>query len=405
MKKNNFLMGILLFAVALLAACSTPTQATLTGDQKTQVAQTVTSFALQNQPTATITSLPTSTNTPTALPSSTPTPSPTPSSIGPDNFDVDVNPLTGLKVSDPNLLNRRPVIIKVSNYPVEGRPHAGLSSADIVWEYYIGAGSNRFAALYYGQDNDHIGPVRSVRLVDPQLARLYQAVLGYSGGNQENVLPTVYELLGNRTMAEGICPGICDDGHHWVTTVFGDSAAMTRVFQERGVDEGIKPDLSGMLFDTTVPNGGQDGKAAWIKYTDYTTSEWVYDSASGKYLRWTDDPTQGYIMIPLVDRNTDQQLAFSNVIVLNATYTEYTTVLHDINVRGNTEGQKATVFRDGQAFEVLWKATNPEKPIQFFDQNGNLFPLKPGNSWMALMGTSSSETVDQGEWIFTFSIP
>jgi len=88
-----------------------------------------------------------------------------------------------------------------------------------------------------------------------------------------------------------------------------------------------------------------------------------------------------------------------------ATYTEYSSVLHDIAVWDNTSGMKAVVFRDGQAFEVTWKATNQEKPIQFFDAQGNLFPLKPGNTWMNLIGSSSSLEVTNAEWLFTFRMP
>ncbi|MCD6355663.1 MAG: DUF3048 domain-containing protein, partial [Anaerolineaceae bacterium] len=88
------------------------------------------------------------------------------------------NPLTGLPVSDPALLERRPVMVKVSNFPRLGRPHAGLSFADIVFEYFIGFGQNRFLALYYGQDAEKIGPVRSGRRVDAELVTMYSGVLG-----------------------------------------------------------------------------------------------------------------------------------------------------------------------------------------------------------------------------------
>jgi hypothetical protein len=394
---KRFLM-VLSVAALLLAGCGGQTTPTLTDSQQTAVYQTLTAMASEN---ATDTATPAPSPTPTPEPTATPEPS---TSVGPDQFPAGVNPLTGLAVSDAEILDRRPVLIKVSNFPVEGRPHSGLSFADIVFEYYIGAGSNRFAALYYGQDCTQVNPVRSVRRVDGQLARLYQAVLGYSGGNEENVLPVIYELLPGRTLAEGLCPGICDDGHHWVTTVYGDSAALTRYFKSTGADTGAE-DLTGMRFDEKVPEGGQPGDDAWVKYTDYTMSEWVYDPTSGKYLRWTEDPTQGYIMIPLVDRITGEQLAFSNVIVLNTYVTEYTTVLHDMTLRDNQEGQTATIFRDGQAFEVTWKASDPDKPLQFFDAQGQVFPLKPGNTWMALIGITSDVATEAGEWVFNFRIP
>ena len=93
------------------------------------------------------------------------------------DFPADVNPLTGLKVADPSLLERRPVTVKVSNFPREGRPHAGLSSADIVFDYYTGTGGDRFLAIFYGQDAEKVGPIRSGRFIDVQLVPMYQGIL------------------------------------------------------------------------------------------------------------------------------------------------------------------------------------------------------------------------------------
>ncbi len=100
---------------------------------------------------------------------------------GPDEYPAGMNPLTGLEIEDPSLLDRCPMVIKVSNYPRSGRPHAGLSQADLVFDYYIGEGMNRFAAIYYGQDAPQVGPIRSARLVDAQLANMYQGILAFKG--------------------------------------------------------------------------------------------------------------------------------------------------------------------------------------------------------------------------------
>ena len=113
-------------------------------------------------PTPTPTEIPTSTETPTPLPTETPTLTPTPlyppEGYGPSNFPTDVDPLTGLKVANPALLDRRPMLIKVSNLPRNVRPQWGLSLADIVFEYYTEEGTTRFAALFYGNDADNGRP-------------------------------------------------------------------------------------------------------------------------------------------------------------------------------------------------------------------------------------------------------
>jgi hypothetical protein len=95
------------------------------------------------------TETPTITETPTPLPTDTPTPQPTlsypPEGYGPSNFPSGVNPLTGLQVANPALLDRRPLLIKVTNLPRNVRPQWGLSLADIVFEYYTEEGSARSA--------------------------------------------------------------------------------------------------------------------------------------------------------------------------------------------------------------------------------------------------------------------
>lgn len=239
--------------------------------------------------------------------------------------------------------------------------------------------------------------------MDPELARLYQAVLAFSGANEENVLPRIYELLGNRILTEGNCPGLCRDDYT-VVGVFANSADITTQMAARGVTES-KQDLTGMLFDSSLPSGGQKADKATLFYNFLDKGEWVYDATSGKYLRWIENADNYSEMIPLVDRLNNEQLGFSNVIMAYATYTEYSSVLHDIAVWDNTSGMKAIVFRDGQAFEVTWKATNQGKPLQFFDAQGNLFPLKPGNTWINLIGANSSLEVGSAEWFFTFRLP
>jgi hypothetical protein len=122
--------------------------------------------------------------------------------LWPTNFPSDVDPLTGLTVSDPTILDRRPVMIKVSNYPRSTRPHAGLSSADIVFDYYIGEGGNRFLALFYGQNTDAAGPIRSGRLVDRWLVRMYQGILGLEYAYAP-VYTKILDQLGYSRMVSG----------------------------------------------------------------------------------------------------------------------------------------------------------------------------------------------------------
>jgi hypothetical protein len=94
-------------------------------------------------------------STQTSLPASpTPTPQPlsTAASFGPDksDFPLDYDPLSGLPVEDPSLLNIPALLVSISHFPAVARPQAGLSFAPWVFEFYITEGATRFLAVFYG---------------------------------------------------------------------------------------------------------------------------------------------------------------------------------------------------------------------------------------------------------------
>lgn len=395
------LLGILIF---LLPACRPESGVDL------NMAGTFAAQTLAAMPTDTATPLPSPTPTEielTPTPTETPTLTPTPTlgPVGPVDFPDDVNSLTGLVVEDPSILDRRPVFVKVANYPVSGRPHAGLSFADIVFEYYIGGGGNRFIGLFYGQDAEQIGPVRSGRLVDPYLTSLYQGILGMAYADP-SVAFHIRNILDNRVISDkGLCPGICDDGRGLVYSTFADSAALTRISSNRGVVN-RRFNLDGMAFDPQTPEEGQQAKEISIRFSQINPSEWRYDEENGSYLRWIDNETGvGIDLIPLVDRVTEEQLAFKNVVVIFAHHNEITPTLHDITLWDNTIGQRAFVFRDGQAYDLLWRTPSRNQPIQFYDSAGEVFPLKPGNTWVVILGLYSGVNSVDGTWTFNFYMP
>jgi hypothetical protein len=337
-------------------------------------------------------------------------PEPPQSSIyGGNYFSAEINPLTGLPVEDQNQLNRRPVMIKVSNYPRYGRPHAGLSFADIVFEYYIGEEANRFLAIFYSQDAPKIGPLRSGRLIDGQLVNLYQGVLSY-GNADPKVEKVLHEELGNRAIPFSVspCPAVCGAADtHTVAGVFVNSAEFTKLAIRRGVAQ-YRPDLTGTYFDPTPPQSDTYAINVGVEYSFRDRGEWHYDPESGTYLRWIEDmAADGKIfMKPLPDRLTGEQLKFSNVIILFAKYTEYAPTLHDVAIWNNFDGQRAVIYRDGMMVEGVWKVEDHESPIQFYDLSGKPVALKPGNTWIVVAGQSSTlDQVEAGKWEMRFHLP
>ena len=399
--EKSFLIYLMLAGILITSCTSnipvsepeviTPTESTLT-------------------PTSTATSQPSP--TPTQIPSVTTVPTATETlyEYGPDGFPPNINPLTGLVVDDPQIFQRRPVAIKVSNFPREGRPHAGLSSADIVFDYSIGEGTNRFLAIYYGQDAPLVGPIRSGRLVDAQLVRLYAGILGYAGADPSLVDPTIQNSLGNRAIpkSEATCPGLCDHGFPSVFSVFADTKQLSDYAINVVGTGNTQYNLDGMLFNPQLPDGDSPADQISILFNYYNRAGWQYDQDTGTYLRWIEevDADNNIKMIPLVDRNNNQQLEFNNLVILFAHYNEYAPTLHSIDIWNNLDGKPAILFRDGKKFDILWKTPDTDLPIQFIQTDGSPVSFKPGNSWIVVVGDSSSvKEGETGQWNVTFSIP
>jgi hypothetical protein len=111
-------------------------------------------------------------------------------------------------------------------------------------------------------------------------------------------------------------------------------------------------------------------------------------------------------MIPLVDRLTGEQLAFSNVIIIFARHNELAPSSHEIKIWDNNKGKPAYLFRDGQLIEGTWASVNDTDPMQFFNKDGSPMVLKPGNTWISIVGVNSTfQEVEPAQWECFFMLP
>jgi hypothetical protein len=361
--------------------------------------------ALQETPTSllqpTVTERPTETQPPAAtiVP---PTETVPPALVGPQ-FPGDIDPLSGLPVSDPSLLDRRPVAIKVSNFPRSLRPQSGLSIADLVFEYYTEEGMSRFLAVYLGQDVSKAGPVRSARYVDSELVTMYQAVLGFVGADPM-VWAQVVGTLGSRAISESpsTCPALCRAGKGDVNSVFADTAAFTTLSKSQG-----RHDLGGMTFQHEPPSGGPSGSKVQVRFSWGTRAEWRYDETLGAYQRWSEsEQGDNIVMVPLADRNTGEQIQAFNVAVLYAWYSRLSgNEKYNVEFLYRKRG-RVQLFRDGMVYEGFWVAPSPTSPLQFVDASGAPLPFHPGNTWLEVVGEySAAKQINPGEWEVDFALP
>lgn len=338
------------------------------------------------------------------------------------NTPPPINPLTGLAVADANKLERRPIAIKISNYPRSVRPQCGLSLADLVYEYYLEQNVTRFMAIFYGNDAEKVGPVRSGRFFDEHIFRMYQAfyVFGSADDRVMDYFLTLEKSIINhfvmeqpedrkQTCREGISVPLCRDRsiHSWNNLFVNTIALMQRV-EEKGIDN-TRPNLSGMVFDEQVTPGGKPAGSIDLDYSVFMYALWVYDESQGHYLRFDDAQdnlrSAGKVYAPLLDQLTNQVVAADNVVVLFVPHEHYlqssSTEIIQIQLVGS--GQ-AYLFRDGLFYPARW--VRPETGVLVLStKEGEPLPLKPGITFFEVMGVSTLVWMENGNWHFDFRMP
>jgi hypothetical protein len=373
---------------------------------------TPTLAAVRANPTATATL--TATHAPpseTPAATETPTATPIPQDYGPDNFPENVDPLIGSPVENPTLLDRHPVMVKIQTFPRGQRPPWGVSLADIVYDYYQNNGITRLAAIFYSQDAEEIGPIRSARLLDRSLVSMYKSVFAF-GGADRRILRQLYNSdFADQLVVEGNdnCPPMCrvdPNGYNFLTT---NSQELTAYATEQGVPK-ERQDLDGMTFQHQPPQSGETGQQVYVRYSISAYTRWDYDPETSQYMRFQDtqeDTGQGEAYSPFTDRLSGEQVKASNVVVLYVTH-EYTyksgnSEIIDILLSGSGKG---VAFRDGQAYQVNWNRPTADSVLFLTYPDGTAYPFKPGATWFQVVGQSSSlEKGDGGVWRFVHNFP
>lgn len=311
--------------------------------------------------------------TTTSLPTTT-TSSTTSTSITTTTTTVDVAeiwPLTGLSVEEgtPTV----PILaVKIDNTP-DARPQEGLEMADVVFDIPVEGGISRLLGLYQSRLPPEIGPVRSVREVDPKLLAPFGAFLAYSGGNDAvvNSLREVAVDLGDPVLGTLAYRRVADR-HAPYDLMLDPEAALATVEDANGT--------AGSWLPFGDSSAGDFARTVEIKSSNLHEVVYGYSAVDGGYLRF-------HRSQPHLAASGDQIVA-ANVIVLVVKQLQTGRTdssgapVPDFDVLGSGP---AVVFRDGVALEGRWERGRSADFFRFFDSSGNEINLAAGTTWVHLV--------------------
>jgi hypothetical protein len=303
--------------------------------------------------------------------------------------------------------------IKVTNFPRSVRPQWGLSQADHVIEYFIGDSMTRFIGVFYSRDALQVGPVRSARLFDEQILRMYDAIFVFGWADDPILERLTQPDIRNQLVverSEGNCPPLCrlDSGLGY-NNLFTNTGLLSQYVTERGTYNG-RTGLDGLRFELAIPKSGHPGEMVFIRYSSVSYHYWQYDPLTHRYLRFQeteDDRGQTKTYAPLTDSLNGEQLAAANLVVLlthhDTFYESTSTSIYDMPFQGKGSGY---ALRDGQIYPLTWSRPVTDTLPVLTLPNGLPYPLKPGNVWFEILGESSAlEPQGDNGFSFRFSIP
>ena len=327
----------------------------------------------------------------------------------------EVNPLTGLILTEPSLLERRPIAIKITLFPRYVRPQSGLSLADVVFEYYIEDGLTRFIAVFYGRDAEWVGPVRSGRFFDEHIARMYQAFFVFKYAD-----PRAYDYFKETDLAKflvvpgvGACPPfrVGKSERDTYNNIFFNTVEFKDCIAKREGVDNLRPSLRSGFFGDLPPEPDDNASRIYLHYSPDSYSYWDYLPEEKRYQRYQetvslrDGKSEAYA--PLYDDLTGNPIVADNIVVFFVEhkfanqFDEEDEVYH-IDIYG---GGKAYIFRNGIVKKGFWQRTDINQPLLLTDENNVPIYLKPGVTFYQVMGLASSVSQTEEDWYFRFETP
>jgi hypothetical protein len=330
-------------------------------------------------------------------------------------LSTNTNPLTGLTAADPKLLERRPMAVKITQYPRYVRPQSGLSLADVAYEYYTEDGVSRFIAIFYGNNAAQVGPVRSGRFFDEHVARMYQAFFVFKYAD-----PRVYDYFLESDLANylivpnnGSCPPflIGRTERDTYNNIFFNTVKFKDCIVRRVSVDNERPPLRSNFFSNVPPNSDRLADRIYTQYSLDDYNYWQYLPDENRYQRYQEiNSLKNYQTTnyePLTDALTGLPIMADNVVVLFVRhrfankFDEEDEVFH-IDLYGTGE---AYIFRDGIALPATWNRPELDQPILLTASQGTPVYLKPGVTFYQVIGESSESWIEGTEWHFNWQNP
>jgi hypothetical protein len=284
------------------------------------------------------------------------------------------SPINGMPIADESLLDRRALVFKIDNHP-NARPQSGLSEADAVIELMV-EGTTRLAAVFHAGDAETVGPIRSMRPTDGQLARIFDAPLVTSGGQDwvtSLVRGTGTSIIGEVGRPQTFRSSSRSAPHN----LYGDTTAIRELADSRDYDD--QPPAALWEFGD-MPNDADAATTIALPFASGLIVRWAWDGE--RYAKTTNGAEHNWV---LPDGEVEQVWAETLVVLEMLTYTQSPPPGGGPAKAVESVGSgSAYVFSNGQVVEGTWTRDALEDAFTLTTGEETMV-VPPGKLWIGFL--------------------
>lgn len=295
-------------------------------------------------------------------------------------------PLTGLPAPGGKVPPRPALAVKVDNAPA-ARPPAGLGAADVVYEQPVEGGLTRFIVIYQCHDAARVEPVRSGRLIDPEILSQFgpHPLFAYAGG----IDPVITAVRASAMIDVGVSRAPSAYSRDPARQAPHNLRSSTSALYAAGAAEGAGSEPPEPVFRYGPLPGHRPASAVRIAFSGSQVT-WTWDPGASKWSRRYADTGPA----TLADGG---QIATANVVVMKVVLFPSPYVEDPTGARQNllmlTGSGPAEVFRDGAVIDGSWQRPSLAENTELVSNSGRRIPLTPGQTWVELVPTTVNVTV------------
>ncbi len=277
----------------------------------------------------------------------------------------------------------RPVATMIDNQGNRVLPQGGISQAQIVYEVLVEYNITRYMALFWGTLPDMVGPIRSSRHYFLDYVLEHDAIYTHAGGStyaykdipKLKIQNIDYQVHGSAFW------DLTTDKSNWQDS-YTSKERIEKFISDKKYRTEPKKTFHFTYHDQfTVPEGGtqaEDVSIIFDKSKGSSNCGFVYNPETYLYDRLR-------MGKPHIERNTNEQVKTTNVIVLK---------ISSPIIEGDTYGRRNLLnigsgegfyITGGKSIPIKWSKTARDAQTEYTTEDGKPLVLNRGQTWIEIV--------------------